>query len=245
MHGYEPVLELVVCRSTGNCAVVGLAALSMSPSLGLQECRYGFSMCYCVRPSSLFTLHHSVDIEPGNLVWRSMESWWRRRFNTKPRRLRTPATFGTFVFIRGLIWRGKLPLYVTLNPPASFCQETVFGQTPALLVYLRATLTNTGNGDGLLMYAYPRGTTSLTHFFEPIALPPQTAAIDVDLQFFCTLPPRHLKDPYSATFVFVDAGGHTHRQRLSLKLQPKAVSAAPKPANTAQEKKPVVNPTPR
>jgi hypothetical protein len=33
--------------------------------------------------------HHSVDNEPGNLVSRSMESWWRRRFNTKPRRLRT------------------------------------------------------------------------------------------------------------------------------------------------------------
>jgi hypothetical protein len=40
-------------------------------------------------PSSLLTLYHSVDSEPGYLVWRSMESWWRRRFNTKPRRLRT------------------------------------------------------------------------------------------------------------------------------------------------------------
>jgi hypothetical protein len=30
-----------------------------------------------------------VDSEPGNLGCRSMESWWRRRFNTKPRRLRT------------------------------------------------------------------------------------------------------------------------------------------------------------
>src|SRR5271165_5755586 len=42
-----------------------------------------------MRPSSLLRLHHSVDSEPGNLVCAEMESWWRRRFNTKRRRLRT------------------------------------------------------------------------------------------------------------------------------------------------------------
>jgi hypothetical protein len=41
-----------------------------------------------LRPASLSELHHSVDSAPCNLVRLSMESWWRRRFNTKRRRLR-------------------------------------------------------------------------------------------------------------------------------------------------------------
>jgi hypothetical protein len=46
---------------------------------------------YCgrgLRLASLFRLHHSVDSEPRKLVCHAMESWWRRRFNTKRRLLK-------------------------------------------------------------------------------------------------------------------------------------------------------------
>ena len=84
------------------------------------------------------------------------------------------------------------------------------------------------------MYAYPRGTKSISHFYEPIPLPPETATLGVDVQFFCTLPTRRLKDPYTETFIFVDAGGHKYRQRITLKLQPKAALTAPKPTAPQQ-----------
>ncbi len=150
--------------------------------------------------------------------------------------LLTPGVFGLIVFVRWLVHRRTPSMYVTLDPQGCFCQDTLHGTTPALLVYFRATFANGGQDEQLWMYAYPRGTKSLSHFYEPISLPPGTATLDVDVQFFCTRPPGRLKDPYSATFVFVDAGGHKHRQRLSLKLQPKAVIVAAKPASTTHDK---------
>jgi hypothetical protein len=88
------------------------------------------------------------------------------------------------VFVRWLFWRRAPSLYVTVNPERSFCQETIYDQTPALSVYLQATFTNTGLADELVMYAHPRGTESLSHFYEPISLPPETATLDVDVLFF-------------------------------------------------------------
>ncbi len=146
-----------------------------------------------------------------------------------------PATYGAVVFIRWLIYRHTPEIYVTVDPERCFCQETMYGQTPALHVYMEVAFTNTGLHDQLLMYAYPRGTKSISHFYEPIALPPKTATLDVDIQFYCTLPLGRLKDPYTETFIFVDAGGHKYRQRISLKLQPKAVPTPPKPAAPQQQ----------
>src|SRR5437879_734995 len=40
--------------------------------------------------------HHSVDSDPRSVGCGSMESWWRRRFNTKRRRLLT--AYGLFSY---------------------------------------------------------------------------------------------------------------------------------------------------
>jgi hypothetical protein len=59
-----------------NCGSTGVYKVVTYP---VSQCSLGLNI----------GAHHSVDSEPGILVCRSMESWWRRRFNTKRRRLRT------------------------------------------------------------------------------------------------------------------------------------------------------------
>ncbi len=156
--------------------------------------------------------------------------------------LSIPAAFGIYAFTRRYLRRS--PLYVTPHPQQSFCSQGGWGDMPSLAFRLQATFTNVSESDVLLMYAYARGTKPLTHFMEPVSIPPKTALINEDVYFVCTFPRRPPKSPYRATFVFVDAGGLRFRQKLVLRYLPAPQPAPSKPIAAPADLGPSTGPKP-
>jgi hypothetical protein len=141
-----------------------------------------------------------------------------------------PAIFGAWVAVRRL--RRRSPLYVTADPLQSVCIEGDFDGKPAMYIRIRGAFTNMALFPQLLIYAYLKGTTCLTHFYEPVSIGPGKAIVNVDVQFQCTRPKR-LPRGHSVNVVFVDAGGFKHPQQLNFRVQ-----AAPAVVRTPKTEQP-------